>query len=486
MNIFFVSSEVVPFAKTGGLADVAGALPKAIKKIGHDIRIFMPLYKRIKRKEFGLKPLIQGIEVVLADKKEKVDIFEARMPGSDIPVYFVKNRHFDYRDELYMVNGKDYPDNFEAFLTFCKAAIPFLKKINWQPDVIHCNDWQSGPLVLYIHELRKSDPFFKRTATVYSTHNMAYQGSFPAEKFPLMGLPDNIFTDKGLKAWGNISFAKGGFVYADVINSVSETYSKEIQTKEYGVGLEEILKKRSHDIYGIVNGIDYEIWNPATDKNLVKRYSPVTLSLKIENKLALQKDMGLEPSDSIPLIGMVSRLDNQKGFDILSEEIEDLMHLDCQIVILGTGDPKYHELLIEMKQKYPKHIGLKLAFDAVLAQRIYAASDMFLMPSRYEPCGLGQLISFKYGTIPIVRKTGGLADTVTDYNPKTGKGNGFVFEKYDAKALLETVKRALAEYKNKAVWKKLQELVMEYDFSWGASAKKYISLYMKALGKVIK
>lgn len=466
MKILFVSSEVVPFAKTGGLADVAGALPKAIRKIGHDIRIYMPRYKRIDPEKWNLRPVAQ-------------DIFETRMPGSDLTVYFAENRYFAEREELYVVDGKDYPDNCEAFLTFCRAALPFLKKMNWIPDIIHCNDWQSAPLVLYLHELRKRQPTLKRTATVYSIHNMAYQGRFSEEKIPFLNEIDmgNLVSD------GKIIFAKAGILFADVINSVSQTYAKEIQTEEFGYGLEGLMQKRTEDVYGITNGVDYELWNPATDQKIVKRYSRMTLSLKAQNKTALQDEMGL-PQKSAPLIGIISRLDVQKGFDILAEAINEILGLDCQLVILGTGDPKYHKLLQQIKKKHPDRIGIKLGFDAVLAQRIYAGSDMFLMPSKYEPCGLGQLISFKYGTIPIARKTGGLADTVRNFDEKSGKGEGFVFEEYSSTALLDAIKRALEAYKNKSSWKALQERVMQYDYSWDASAKKYISLYMKALAKI--
>jgi starch synthase len=285
---------------------------------------------------------------------------------------------------------------------------------------------------------------------------------------------------------GNINFAKAGIMFADVINSVSETYSREIQTEEFGYNLASLMQKRSKDIYGIVNGLDYELWNPAKDPKIVKRYSRMTLSLKEQNKSALREEMGLPDEKEVPLLGMVSRLDVQKGFDLLGEAMEDIMKLKCQVVILGTGDPKYHKLLEKMRKQYPEHIGIKLGYDADLAQRIYAGSDMFLMPSRYEPCGLGQLISFKYGTIPIVRKTGGLADTVHDFDPESGKGDGFVFEEYSVSALLDAIQRAVAAYKKKSAWADMQDRVMQYDYSWGASAKKYISLYMKALDKVIK
>jgi len=482
MKILFVSSEVIPFAKTGGLADVAGALPKAIKEVGHDIRIYMPRYKRIDPEKWKLNPVVQHIKLEMGGAVEEVDVYETKMPGTDLSVYFAENGHFAERDELYMIKGKDYPDNCEAFLTFCRAAIPFLKKLDWIPDVIHCNDWQSAPIALYLHELRKRQPTLKRTATVYSIHNMAYQGSFPEEKIPLL----NEIDMGNLVLEGNINFAKAGILFADVINSVSETYSREIQTEEFGYNLAPLMQKRSADVYGIVNGLDYGLWNPAKDPKIVKRYSRMTLSLKGQNKSALQKEMGLPDEKDIPLMGIVSRLDVQKGFDLLGEAMEEIMKLKCQLVILGTGDPKYHRLLERMRKQYPGHIGIKLGYDADLAQRIYAGSDMFLMPSRYEPCGLGQLISFKYGTIPIVRKTGGLADTVHDLDSDSGKGDGFVFEEYSASALMDAVKRAMAVYKNRSAWSDIQDRVMQYDYSWDASAKKYISLYMKALDKVIK
>jgi len=438
MKILFLSSEVVPFAKTGGLADVAGALPLAIHKLGHDIRIFMPRYGFVDP--------------------------QPTLPDSEVKIYFFEDERFARRGSLYGIEGKDYPDNAEAFKAYCEAVIPFLQQITWLPDIIHCNDWQSGPLTFYINKARK-DGNFQRTATAYSIHNMAYQGP---------------------EAWDGQSFAKVGILNADVINSVSETYAMEIQTPEFGAGLEDIMQSRKEDIYGILNGVDYHLWNPATDQALIKRYSRNTLSLRPPNKTALQKEMGLPQDENIPLLGITTRLDAQKGIDILAEALPRLMELDCQIVILGTGDPRYHKILEELYKKYPRKIGLKLGFDAPLAQRIYGGSDMFLMPSRYEPCGLGQLISFKYGAIPIVRKTGGLADTVHDYDSETDKGDGFVFKEYSSEALLYAIKRAIETFKDKKAWKKMQARVMEFDYSWDASAKKYISLYMKALDKVIR
>jgi starch synthase len=456
MKILFVSPEVVPFAKTGGLADVAGSLPKALNEIGHDIRVFMPRYKNVKSAEVGF------------------------------PVYFYENEnYFGSREGLYQLpGGVDYADNLERFSAFCRAAFPLLKKLDWRPDILHCNDWQSALVIAYLKVLYKDDPFFKRTAAVYSIHNMGYLGMFPKEKLPLTGLGPDQFKPEALEFWGNIALTKAGFVYADVINTVSETYAKEIQTPEFGHGLDGLLRFRAKDVYGIVNGLDYDVWNPATDKNILRRFSPATLSLKVENKLELQRRNNLPQRKEIPVIGMITRLADQKGLDILAGAIEEIMQMHCQLVILGTGDQKYHDLLLKEKQKYPEHIGVNLKFDAILAELIYAGSDMFLMPSRYEPCGLGQLISYRYGTIPIVRKTGGLADTVRDFDPKTGEGEGFVFEEYSSKALLDAVKRACETYHKKTVWMPLQEKVMELDYSWDASAKKYVSLYMKALAKI--
>jgi starch synthase len=481
MKILLVSPEVVPFAKTGGLADVAGSLPKALKIIGHDVRIIMPRYKKVRCPMSRLR----GMKIQVGDSFESVDVYEGRVPDTDIPVYFVDHeKYFGSREELYQKNGTDYSDNLERFALFSRTVPLFLKEIGWQPDIVHCNDWQSALVIAYLKLLYKDNPFFKRTATVYSVHNIGYLGSFPPDKLPLTGLGWDQFKPEALEFWGGIALAKAGFVYADVINTVSETYAREIQTAEYGHGLEGLLQYRGKDVYGIINGIDYDVWNPATDKSIKKRYSPATLSLKHDNKVELQKQNNLPQKVETPVIGMISRLADQKGFDILAGAIEKVMQNHCQLVILGTGDPKYHDLLAKEKQKYPDHIGVSLKFDAILAEQIYAGADMFLMPSLYEPCGLGQLISFKYGTIPIVRRTGGLADTVHEFDPKTGEGEGFVFEEYSSKALLGAIKRGCENFHKKSIWKPLQEKVMQLDYSWDASAKKYVSLYMKALAKI--
>lgn len=455
MKILYVSSEVVPFSKTGGLADVAGALPKALKAIGHDIRVYTPRYKNVKSAETGF------------------------------PVFFFEDQAlFGSRENLYQLpGGVDYPDNLERFAAFCQGAFLLLKQLSWKPDIIHCNDWQSALVIMYLKLKYKNDPSLQRIATVYSVHNLAYLGMFDKNQLPATGFGWEVFKQDGLEFWDHLALAKAGFVYADVINTVSGTYAREIQTPEYGCGLDGLLRARAHDLYGIVNGIDYDVWNPATDPNIPKRYSPATISLKAENKVELQRQNSLPQKKETPVIGMITRLADQKGFDILAGALEGIMKLGCQFVVLGTGDQKYHDLLNQLKKKYPDQLGINLKFDAMLAELIYAGSDMFLMPSRYEPCGLGQLISFKYGTVPIVRKTGGLADTVGDYNGKTGEGEGFVFTDYTAKALLGAVRRAVDTYHKKMLWVPLQIKIMDLDYSWDASAKQYVGLYVKALAK---
>ena len=477
MKILIASPEVVPFAKTGGLADVAGALPKALSGLGHDVRVILPKYKMVDAKKFGLKLIKSGIQVNIMDRTESADVYEAKIPGTDVEVYFIANDKYFGRDGLYQDKGVDYPDNCERFVFYSKASLEFIKKIGWQPDILHTNDWQSALMIMYIKTIYRNDPFFADIATVYSIHNMGYMGLFPPETMQTLGLGWEYFTPDTLEFWGKVALTKAGFVFADVINTVSEQYSREIQTPEYGYGLEGLLKHRAKDVFGIVNGIDYDLWNPESDKLIAKQYGPRSLKGKSENKKVLQQKNGL-PEKDVPVIGIISRLADQKGFDILAQDIENIMHMDLQIVLLGTGEPKYHDLFKQMKQKYPAHLGLNLGFDAALAQLIYAGSDMFLMPSRYEPCGLGQLISYKYGTVPVVRSTGGLADTVED------EVTGFVFEEYSSAALHDAIRRAVAAYKNKDRWNKMMLKDMALDYSWGTSAKKYVELYRKAADRV--
>lgn len=459
MKILFCASEVVPFAKTGGLADVAGALPLALEEEGQEIIIAMPRYKAIQDSKFDIKRLNNDISYSLI--------------GRNIKVYFIENEAYFNRDGLYGDKSGDYKDNLDRFSYYSKRTLDLLKEINFKPDIIHCHDWQSCLVPVYLKTKYKDDPFYKNIKTVLTIHNIGYQGLFPKEEFPKLGLDWSLFNIEGLEFYDKVNILKGGMVFCDIINTVSPTYSKEIQTKEFGFGLDGLLTKRKDSVFGILNGLDYSIWNPETDKFILKNYSAQDLESKYKNKEDLEVISGLPTKKDVPLFGIVSRLAEQKGFDILAEGIETICKMPLQLVILGTGDMKYHTLLGEIVKKYPKIISLQLKFDDVLAHKIYAGSDIFLMPSKYEPCGLGQLISLRYGTIPLVFKTGGLADTVNS-------DNGFVFDNYSKDGLIKTMELALKAFNNKKKWLATVKKAMGYDFSWEESAKKYIQLYEKA------
>lgn len=459
MKILFVSSEVVPFAKTGGLADVAGSLPLALEKLGLEVKICMPRYKMIK---------------LSADKT---------VIGRAIDVLFVENEKLFGRDQLYGDRFGDYPDNLERFAYFSKGVLETAKRINYRPDIIHCNDWQSSLIPVYLKTLYKNDEFFKNTRTVLTIHNLAYQGLFDRSQFPKTGLGWELFSMNGLEFYDKVNILKGGIEFSDYITTVSPTYSKEIQTKEFGCGLEGVLRARSDNLCGILNGIDYDIWNPDTDKFISKTYNAATVENKSANKENLQKESNLKADKNAPLIGVISRLADQKGFDLIAAIMEDMIKLRTQFIVLGTGDDKYHVLLEKMAKLYPKQTSINLKFDAVLAQKIYAGCDLFLMPSRYEPCGLGQIICLRYGTIPVVRSTGGLKDTIQEFDGETKRGNGFTFSEYSAPELFRAVKKALKVYKDKELWRALVKKAMGYDFSWDHSAKEYRDLYKKVLTK---
>jgi len=459
MKIAMVASEVVPFAKTGGLADVAGALPLALEELKQEVIVVMPRYKAIQDSKFNIN--------------RYKDDMSYSIIGKGVKVYFIENDGYFSRDGLYGDKNGDYPDNLDRFSFYCKRTLGFLKELNFKPDIIHCHDWQSCLVPIYLKNMYAQDAFFKKTRTVLTIHNIGYQGLFPKEEFPKLGLDWKLFNMEMLEFYNKINILKGGMVFCDIINTVSPTYSKEIQTKEFGFGLDGVLNKRQDSLFGIINGLDYRIWDPQTDKFIAQNYSVNNIAAKKADKSELQKISGLPSKEGVPLIGIVSRLAQQKGFDILAEGIDEICNMGLQLVILGTGDAKYHELLGDMVKKYPKVISLALKFDDVLAHKIYAGSDIFLMPSRYEPCGLGQMISLRYGTIPLVFKTGGLADTVNEEN-------GFVFDKYSSTDLIATIKKAIKAYSSKAKWFKLVKKAMQCDFSWDESARQYIKLYEKA------
>jgi starch synthase len=464
MRIAICASEVVPFAKTGGLADVAGALPLALEEKGAEVIVITPYYRQVQAQaeKLGVKKLKEGVFCATA--------------GRAVKVYFLENDGYFNRESLYGDKNGDYPDNLQRFSCYCRGALQLLKEIKFKPEIIHVHDWQASLIPVYLKTVYAQDAFFKRTRSVLTIHNIGYQGLFPKEQFPQLGLDWKFFGIEGLEFYDRVNILKGGMEFSDLINTVSPTYSREIQTKEFGFGLEGVLQKRRPDLFGIINGIDYGIWSPQKDKFIAANFSAKDLNGKARCKKDLQAACGLPQEKDVPLVGIVSRLAEQKGFDILAEGIDTVCQAGLQLVILGTGDMKYHLLLQEMVKKYPKVISLNLKFDDPLAHRIYSGADIFLMPSKYEPCGLGQLISLAYGTIPLVFKTGGLADTVS-------KDNGFVFARYSSKELVETLKQACAAFKKKAQWSTLVKRAMAGDFSWKNSAQEYLKLYAKAAKK---
>jgi starch synthase len=483
LRILFATPEAVPFAKTGGLADVAGALPKFLRALGCEIKLVMPYYRMVKNSGFPIQSLGEAIEVPLGNEIIKADLYQGQL-DQGIPVYFIGREEFFDREYLYSTPKGDYFDNAERFIFFSKAALLLCQFMKFSPDIIHHHEWQTGLIPAYLQSIYRSDPLFSRTAVVFTIHNIAYQGLFKKEKFWLTGLPEEMYNPEGIEFWERINLMKAGIVYADAINTVSQKYSEEIQTPEYGYGLEGILGKRREDLYGILNGVDYKEWDPSHDPHLVARYDLNDFSGKKACKKDLLKELNLPASlEKSPLLGTISRLADQKGFDLLAEILDELFTLDIGLVLLGTGEQKYHDLFNQVARKYPQKAGIRIAYDDRLAHKIEAGADFFLMPSKYEPCGLNQIYSLKYGTIPIVRATGGLDDTIVNYDPATGKGNGFKFSRYDAKELLNQIKVAIGLFHQPEHWKQLLRNAMMADFSWQRSARTYLQLYQKALEK---
>jgi len=458
LKVLLASSEVVPFAKTGGLADVAGSLPLALGELGVDIRVIMPKYASVK---------VKGNYATI---------------GKGVKVYFVENEDWFDRKELYGDKFGDYRDNLDRFAFFSKSILERCQEEDFSPDIIHCNDWQTALVPAYLNTTHKYEPFFSKTHALFTIHNLAYQGLFPKDEFPKTGLDQALFNINYFEFYDKVNLMKAGIVYSDAISTVSPTYAKEILTKEFGCGLEGVLKRRQDILSGILNGIDYKAWNPETDSRIFRKYSAEDIDGKYVNKEMLQKEAALKVDRDIPMIGIISRLADQKGLDLVAKIIDDLLNMKVQFILLGTGDNRYHVLFEKMAKAHPKNTSINLKFDATLAQKIYAGCDLFLIPSRYEPCGLGQMISFKYGTIPVVRQTGGLKDSVREFDLKTGAGSGFTFTDYKPEALFGAIKKALSIYQNKDAWNSLVKSVMGLDFSWKASAKEYIKLYRKIVG----
>jgi len=488
LNILFVTSEVTPYSKTGGLADVSNSLPQELGALGNAVRIITPKYGPMDERRLRVYEIkrLSGIEVPVAGSRSICNIKSSFIisPKGKVQVFLLENNEFfgepgPYVDEK---TGQDYPNNDERFIFFCRAVVQTLDLLGWRPDIIHCNDWQTGLIPAYIKTIYSKAPLLTSVKTVFTIHNLAFQGLFPHSSFQKSGLPDNIFNDHGVEYYEKFSFLKSGIVFSDVVTTVSENYAREIMTSsEFGYGFEGILRKRKEHLYGILNGVDYSVWNPEKDRLIPFRYSAKELPLKRENKKVLLKRFKLEFDPDIPVIGMISRLTDQKGFDLIEKILKELLNEKVQFIVLGTGEKKYQQFLDLTRKKNPRQMGVHIGFSEELAHLIEAGSDMFLMPSRYEPCGLNQMYSLKYGTIPIVRATGGLADTISDY--KNGTGNGFVFDKYEPQELMKAIKRALKLFKNPEQWTKLVRAAMACDFSWETSARKYLDLYRSLVKK---
>lgn len=478
MKVLFAASEVSPFAKTGGLADVAGSLPQALADLGHDVRVVLPRYRCVDPRRFRLRRA-GSFTVPLASWIERGDVLTGAL-GASVPVYFVEKDVYYDRPGLYGTSRGDYQDNAARFIFFSRSIPEVCRTVGFSPDIIHCNDWQTGLAPLYLRTFYGSDKLLRKTATVVTIHNLGYQGIFWHWDMRLTGLGWEVFTPAGIEFWGNLNLLKAGIVYADAITTVSATYSREIQTPEYGSGLDGVLKNRAADLYGIVNGIDRSAWDPSRDRALAKTFSTARPAGKQACTRALRGELGLPPTEA-PLLGMVTRLTDQKGLDILVDALPSVMALGVQFVVLGNGEERYHRLLADLGSRYPQQMRALLRYDEALARRIYAATDLFLMPSRYEPCGLGQMHALRYGAVPLVRRTGGLADTVQDYDPETGNGTGFLFDAYSADALAGCIRRAVDVYRDPAAWSRLVRNGMRTDFSWERSAREYVKVYKKVL-----
>ena len=466
MKIALVTSEAVPFAKTGGLADVCGALPFELENLSQEVILIMPKYPSVRSSGVLLRPCNEDFEMAIL--------------GDAIKVYFLKDDMFA-RDGLYGDRLGDYGDNLKRFSYFCQKTLGLFKKINFYPDIIHCHDWQTSLIPVYLKAFGE-ERFLgagRKTKTLLTIHNISYQGFFPKEEMPQTGLGWEYFTISSLEFYDKINLLKGGILYADIVNTVSPTHAREVQTREFGCGLEGVLANRKDRFFGIINGVDYRIWNPQGDPRIFHNYSIANFHEKKLNKLKLQEACGLAQSEEKMLVGFVGRLVRQKGIDVLIRILPRLCQNDIQTVILGVGDADIESELRAIAKDYPAMVFSTSHFDDELAHRIYAGADVFAMPSRFEPCGIGQLISFKYGTVPVVYKTGGLADTVADYNFKKNTGTGFVFSRFDEPELLLAIQRAKELFGNKKKWQEFAKGLMRLNFSWKESASKYLELYQK-------
>jgi len=475
MEILHCTSEAAPFSKTGGLADVSFALPEALTRLGHEVVVVTPLYASVDRDECDVRPTGLSLGVTLGGRSRQFDVFEAALPEGT-KVYLLSNESFFGRPELYGTADGDYEDNHLRFAFFSAAVFRLMRSMRLRPSVLHCHDWQTG-LVPAFNHLYHLD----LCATVMTVHNLAYQGLFEAGVLDEVGLGWDIFNPEGVEFYGKVNFLKSGLIFADRITTVSPGYSREIMTREFGCGLDGVLRKRESDVQGILNGVDYQQWSPQSDKLIPRQYGPSDMTGKAVCRDGLLKEFGLASFNG-PLFGVVGRLAAQKGFDLLAQIIPEIVEKGAGLVILGTGERGIEQMISEAAKRFPDRVGVKIAYDDTLAHLIEAGSDFFLMPSRYEPCGLNQIYSMKYGTIPVVHAVGGLEDTVKDNDEESGGGTGLKFREFTRSAFLDVIGRAVSLHADNVAFEAMTGRAMNEDFSWETSAGEYVDLYQKAVG----
>ncbi len=479
MRILLASSEVHPYSKTGGLADMVGSLAKTLARAGHHVGVVTPLYRGIRERFRQLQRLDLPLELPLGAQQIRAETWSLE-PINGLTVYFVDHPAFYDRADLYQEDGADYPDNAERFIFFSKAAAHLALHLDWQPEVMHLHDWQAGLAALLIHHQRTLAGQGTTPGICLTIHNLAYQGLFPAAKYALANLPQNYFTPAGVEFYGQLSCLKAGIVYADVITTVSPRYAREITTEEMGCGLDGLLRQRNSSLVGILNGVDYELWNPISDTYITHRYSATDLAGKTANKLALQEEFGLPVDAAVPLFGNIGRLAEQKGVEILLGALREMLSAGFQFVAVGSGAPAFQRAYQDLARSYPSQVAVRIGFDEGLSHRIEAGCDFFLMPSRFEPCGLNQMYGLRYGTIPIVRTTGGLDDTVIDVRDDPGQANGIKFIEYSSAALAKGIRKALALYQEPELLQRFRTNAMSADFSWNRTVAQYLKVYHKA------
>ncbi|HEX8995928.1 MAG TPA: glycogen synthase [Ktedonobacterales bacterium] len=476
LRILFIAAEGTPYVKTGGMADVIGALPRALSRMGHDVRVALPRYKAVDIERWGLHLAHSQLAAPMSRRSELVDVYETKQDDG-VRVYFIDAPDYFNRERL-----SNYPDDGDRFILFSRAVMEFIRKGDWAPDVIHCHDWHTGVVPNWMKTIFRGDPQLQNTATVYTIHNLAYQGIFGYRILEVAGIAEEGFLYmEGADQSAMVDLMGRGIVFSDVVSTVSPRYAAEILSEEYGERLDPLLRSRKDRLYGILNGIDTEQFNPATDQSIVSNFDAFSLEQRPPNKVALQRQFGLPVEERTPLIAIISRLNDQKGYDLLDLTALPLLEQGVQFIVQGTGDLHYHQMLQKLAVRYPRQVAFQFTFSTELSQRIYAGADLLLMPSHVEPCGSTQMLAMRYGCIPIVHRTGGLADTVQEFDPQTNTGNGFSFSPYDPFQLFAAVTRALEVFRFRDVWRDLMQRAMLADNSWDAAAEQYVALYRRAM-----